>query len=88
MILLTLFPNEDILAKEIQSWSGFADALRQEDRVLFLRMLNQCYQYIDSINSKGEYYSTESLLISLIFSQHKIIDWLIKNASFNLRDWK
>lgn len=88
MILLTLFPNEDILAKEIQSWSGFADALRQEDRVLFLRMLNQCYQYIDSINSKGEYYSTESLLISLIFSQHKIIDWLIKNANFNLRDWK
>jgi len=85
---LTLFPNEDILAKEIQSWSGFADALRQEDRVLFLRMLNQCYQYIDSINSKGEYYSTESLLISLIFSQHKIIDWLIKNANFNLRDWK
>ena len=88
MILLTLFPNEDILEKEIQSWSGFADALRQEDRVLFLRMLNQCYQYIDSINSKGEYYSTESLLISLIFSQHKIIDWLIKNANFNLRDWK
>jgi hypothetical protein len=88
VILLTLFPNEDILAKEIQSWSGFADALRQEDRVLFLRMLNQCYQYIDSINSKGEYYSTESLLISLIFSQHKIIDWLIKNANFNLRDWK
>ena len=88
MIELTFFPNEDILTREIQAWSGFADALREEDRVLFLRMLKQCYQYIDSINSKGEYYSTESLLISLIFVQHKIIDWLINNGNFNLREWR
>lgn len=88
MIELTFFPNEDILTREIQAWSGFADALREEDRVLFLRMLKQCYQYIDSINSKGEYYSTESLLISLIFVQHKIINWLINNGNFNLQDWR
>lgn len=88
MIELTLFPNEDILTREIQAWSGFADALREEDRILFLRMLKQCYEYVDSINSKGEYYSTESLLISLIFIQHKIIDWLINNGNFNLRDWR
>jgi hypothetical protein len=85
---LTLFPNEDILTREIQAWSGFADALREEDRVLFLRMLKQCYRYVDSINSKGEYYSTESLLISLIFVQHKIINWLINNGNFNLQDWR
>ena len=83
-----MFPNEDILTKEIQAWSGFADALREEDRVLFLRMLEQCYQYIESINSKGEYYSTESLLISLVFVQHKIINWLINNENFNQQDWK
>ena len=88
MIELTFFPNEDILTRESQAWSGFADALREEDRVLFLRMLKQCYQYIDSINSKGEYYSTESLLISLIFVQHKIIDWLINNGNFNLQEWR
>lgn len=87
MIKLTLFPNEDILTKEIQAWSGFADALREEDRVLFLRMLEQCYQYVDSINSKGEYYSTESLLVSLVFVQHKIINWLINNGNFNRQDW-
>jgi hypothetical protein len=88
VIILTLFPNEDILTKEIQAWSGFADALREEDRILFLRMLQQCYQYIDSINSKGEYYSTESLLISLVFIQHKIINWLINNGNVNLEDWR
>ena len=74
---MTLFPNEDVLTQEIESWRGFADALREEDRVLFLRMLAECYQYTSSINSKGEYFSTESLLMSLVFVQHKIINWLI-----------
>jgi hypothetical protein len=87
---LALFPNEDILTQEIQSWTGFADALREEDRELFLRMLEQSYQYADSINSKGEYYSTESLLMSLVFLQHKIIKWLINNGNgnFNQQEWR
>lgn len=80
---MILFPNEDILAQELESWRGFADALREEDRTLFLRMLDECYQYIDSINSKGEYFSTESLLMSLVFVQHKIINWLINNNKKN-----
>jgi len=74
---MTLFPNEDILTQEIESWKGFADCLREEDRVLFLQMLDECYQYINSINSKGEYFSTESVLMSLVFVQHKVINWLI-----------
>ena len=77
MIKVTLFPNEDILAQEVESWRGFADALREEDRLLFLCMLDECYQYINSINSKGDYFSSESLLLCLVFIQHKIIDWLI-----------
>jgi len=80
---MTLFPNEDTLTQEIESWRGFADALREEDRLLFLRMLNECYRYTNSINSKGEYFSTESLLMSLVFVQHKIINWLINR---NLND--
>ena len=78
---MILFPNEDILAQELKSWRGFADALREEDRTLFLRMLDECYQFIDSINSKGEYFSTESLLMSLVFVQHKIINWLINKKN-------
>lgn len=85
---MALFPNEDILTQEIQAWTGFADALRKEDRVLFLRMLEQCYQYADSINSKGEYYSTESLLMSLVFVQHKIINWLMNKGSFSQQDYR
>ena len=78
---MILFPNEDILAQELESWRGFADALREEDRTLFLRMLDECYHFIDSINSKGEYFSTESLLMSLVFVQHKIINWLINKKN-------
>jgi len=78
---MILFANEDILAQELESWRGFADALREEDRTLFLRMLDECYQFIDSINSKGEYFSTESLLMSLVFVQHKIINWLINKKN-------
>lgn len=85
---MALFPNEDILTQEIQAWTGFADALREEDRILFLRMLEQCYQYADSINSKGEYYSTESLLMSLVFVQHKIINWLMNKGSFSQQDYR
>jgi hypothetical protein len=43
---LSLFPNEDILAKEVQSWKAFVDSLSsKEDRELFMSMLNDCYKY-------------------------------------------
>lgn len=34
--------QENILAKEIESWSKFEYALREEDRILFNKMLNEC----------------------------------------------
>jgi hypothetical protein len=33
---MSLFPD-DILSKEMESWKGFADSLRKEDRELFNR---------------------------------------------------
>ena len=84
---LTLFPpNKDdilLLTKEIKSWSGFANSLRtDEDRKLFKRMLiNGCYKYATAINTKGEPFPTESLLMALIFEQQKMIDWLIVHIS-------
>jgi hypothetical protein len=83
---LTLFsPNKDdilLLIKEIKSWSGFANSLRTaKDRKLFKRMLNGCYKYVTAINTKDEPFSTESLLVALIFEQQKMIDWLIVHIS-------
>ena len=82
---MILFPNKDILTQEIQSWQGFAETLRSEDRKLFLQMLNDCYQLNEAINTKGEYFSTESLLMGLVFVQHKIINWLINNNSKDIQ---
>jgi hypothetical protein len=78
---MILFLNKDILTQEIQSWQGFAETLRSEDRKVFSQMLNDCYQLDEAINTKGEYFSTESLLMGLVFIQHKIINWLINSNS-------
>lgn len=80
---MVLFPKDDLLSQEIDSWKGFADTLCGEDRNLFLQMLNECYLYERAINSKGEYYSAESLLMGLVFLQHKIINWLINICNYN-----
>ena len=86
---MSLFPNkDDILTGEIESWKGFEDALRtQEDRVLFKRMLNDCYKYSTAINAKGELFPTEAVLMSLIFQQQKMIDWLIVQISWFKRSY-
>ena len=34
--------KEDILTQEIQSWKGFEYALREENRLLFNKMLTEC----------------------------------------------
>jgi hypothetical protein len=82
---LSLFPDkdDDILTREIESWKGFEDALKtEEDRVLFKRMLNNCYKYSTAVNSKGDLFPTEAVLMSLILQQQKMIDWLIVQISF------
>ena len=81
---MSLFPSEDdILTREIESWKGFADSLKsEEDKMLFLKMLNDCYKYSIAINAKGELFPTEAVLMSLIFQQQKMIDWLIVQISW------
>ena len=78
---MSLFPNEDTLTKEIQSWESFADSLHADNRELFMKMLNDCYKYAAAINAKGEPFPTEPLLMALLLSQHKMIDWLTKQIS-------
>lgn len=78
---LTLYPDEEILQKEKESLKGFADSLRKEDREIFEIMLNECYQYQEAINAKGKPFPSEALLIALLFTQHKMINLLLKNKS-------
>ena len=76
---MSIFPKDDLLAKEIQSWNAFGDCLRKEDRETFNKMTQQCYRHIKSINAKGEPYITESLMMSLILIQHQMIEFLVNS---------
>ena len=74
---MSIFPQDDLLSKEIHAWKSFGDSLRLEDREMFDKMIQQCYKYIRAINAKGEPYTTESLMMSLILIQHQMIDLLL-----------
>jgi hypothetical protein len=78
---LSLFPNEEnILTKEIELWKGFEYALREENRLLFSKMLSECGEnkdYVRAASSKGQSFAAESLFLTLILLQQKIISELI-----------
>jgi hypothetical protein len=80
---LSLFPNKDILTIEIESWKGFADSLHADNnRELFITMLNDCHKYATAINAKRQPFPAEPLIMALLLlSLHKMIDWLTKQTS-------
>ncbi len=78
---MSLFPNEDILTKEIESWKGFADSLPAENRKTFIKILDDCYKYAKAINTKAQPFPSEPLIMALLFSQHKMIEWLEQQIS-------
>ena len=79
---MALFPRDDVLAREIDAWKGFADGLRAEDRKVFHQMLSQCYKHIRAINARGEAFPTESVLMSLLLSQQQLIEFLLKKIKY------
>jgi hypothetical protein len=69
-----------VLSKEIDSWSNFEYALREENRLLFNKMLSECKEsegYIRAAGSKDEFFSAESLFMVLLLQQQKTINELI-----------
>ena len=69
--------SDNILSDEMQSWESFGEILRSNDRELFFQMLNECKVYESGAAAKGSILSTESLLMSIIFNQQKIIKNLL-----------
>ena len=65
--------NSIISKRELEKWKTYSDILRKPNRDLFNQMLHSSYKYSNSIDAKGENYSTESLIMSLLFEQYKII---------------
>ena len=66
------------IMEELESWRGFGDALKAEDRELFTEMLRECYEYIPSMHAKASPFTAEALLMSILFAQHKRIASLVR----------
>ena len=49
-------------------------------------MLNDCYKYSTAINAKGVPFPTEPLIMALLFTQHKLIEWLEMQVSKNQKN--
>jgi hypothetical protein len=70
--------SDSEIMEELESWKGFGDALKAEDRELFTEMLRQCYEYIPPMHAKASPFSAEALLMSILFAQHKRITRLAR----------
>lgn len=69
--------EEDICAKEIESWSSYGYALRKEDSKYFHKMLEECYKYSKAINKKDGSLPTKPMIMALLLNQHKMIKNLL-----------
>jgi hypothetical protein len=76
---LSLFPEDDVLTKEIETWRGFIDKLSSdEDKAIMTKLLNNCYKYSVAINNHAQEhpFPAESLIMALLLTQHKLINQL------------
>jgi hypothetical protein len=65
--------NNSTLKGELDKWNSFSSILRKPNRDLFNQMLQSSYKYSNAINAKGENNSTESLIMSLLLEQYKMM---------------
>jgi hypothetical protein len=76
---MSLFPDEDVLTREIETWRGFIDKLpSDEDKAILTKLLNECYEYSLAMNNHAQMhpFPAESLIMSLLLIQHKLINHL------------
>ena len=76
---MSLFPDEDVLTREIETWRGFIDKLpSDEDKLVLTKLLNDCYKYSVAMNNHAQThpFPAESLIMSLLLTQHRLINHL------------
>ena len=76
---MSLFPDEDVLTREIETWRGFMEKLPSEDdKAVLTKLLNDCYKYSVAINNHAQIHSfpSESLIMSLLLIQDKLLNQL------------
>jgi hypothetical protein len=67
-----------VVEAKIEKMKKFEDSLCIEDKVIFEDMLNQCRLYASAASSLASPVKEVSLMISMLFAQHKKIAELEK----------
>ena len=66
---MSLFPEEDVLTREIETCRGFIDKLpSDEGKAILTKLLNDCYKYSVAINIQAQThpFPTESVILALL----------------------
>ncbi|MGD8505440.1 MAG: hypothetical protein PVF15_02100 [Candidatus Bathyarchaeota archaeon] len=66
------------LDRELQRWSGFARALRKEDRAAFDRMMDACRNHASAGSNATRPVVFEPMVMSILLQQQKILSRLEK----------
>ncbi len=66
------------LDRELQRWSGFARALRKEDRGAFDRMMDACRNYASAGSNATRPVVFEAMAMSILLHQQKTLSRLEK----------
>ena len=66
------------LDRELQRWSGFARALRKEDRAAFDRMMDACRNHASAGSNATRPIVFEPMVMSILLQKQKILSKLEK----------
>lgn len=69
----TLLSSTALIQKEKESWSYYRKALRKEDRLVFDELFAGAVYHSGEIACAGKPYPFESMLISILIEQRKLI---------------
>jgi hypothetical protein len=66
------------LDREVQRWSGFARALRKEDRVVFDNLMDVCRNFASAGSNATRPVLFEAMAMSILLHQQKLLTKLEK----------
>ena len=66
------------LDRELQRWSGFARALRKDDRIAFEQLMDICRNYASASSNSTRPILFEPMVMSILLNQQKILSKIEK----------
>ena len=75
-----------VVEAETEKLKKFRDSLRQEDKVIFEDLLNQCKLYASAASSLASPVKEVPLIMSMLFAHHKKLTTLEKRLKAQERE--